>query len=65
MQATKCDQNGPEHIHFSSHPRPKRLGRNIIDRLIDGEDPTLRGRVPFAVIDHIIEQADRADGLLQ
>jgi len=38
---------------------------NVVDRWMAGEDPMFRGRFPIAVIDHMIEQADKADGLLQ
>jgi hypothetical protein len=37
---------------------------DIIDRFIAGEEPIFRGRIPLEVVDRLIEQADRADGLL-
>jgi hypothetical protein len=37
----------------------------ILERLIAGENPSFPGRFPLAVVDRLIEQADRADGLLQ
>ena len=38
---------------------------NIFDRWMAGEEPTYSCRFALAVTDRIIEQADRADGLVQ
>ena len=37
---------------------------SIFDRWMAGEEPAFPGRFPLAVVDRIIERADRADGLL-
>ena len=37
---------------------------DIFDRLMAGENPTYPGNFPLAVADRMIEQADRADGLI-
>lgn len=37
---------------------------DIIDRLIAGEEPTFRGRIPLEVVDRLVERADRQVGLL-
>ena len=37
---------------------------DIFGRFMAGENPTFPGRFPLAVVDHIIERADRADGLI-
>lgn len=38
---------------------------DIIERYVDGQQPAFQGRIPLAVVDRLIERADRADGLLR
>jgi hypothetical protein len=37
---------------------------DIVDRLVAGEEPAFRGRIPLEVVDWMVERADREEGLL-